>query len=140
VVRGSGRTGGAMSELKACPFCRVTKGIKIIQLDRSNWEVFCENCRSGQSYFASKSTAMEWWNTRPIEDALRKERDELREMVDEMADIMQSVKNMTYLNPGFYLHRHLDENICMGDELTFEIILGRVDKALKANNALKGGE
>ena len=51
-------------KLLPCPFCGDPKYIQLLQLDRSNWEVFCEKCKCGQSYFTSKDVAIEWWNTR----------------------------------------------------------------------------
>ena len=59
-----------MSEIKRCPFCGGE-----IKPD-GHIEYICETCDLWV-------ISLEWWNTRPIEDTLRAERDELMEILKE---------------------------------------------------------
>lgn len=72
-------------ELKPCPFCggeaTLTKNEK-----SSIFYVFCKEClRYGVGDEISKK-AVEYWNARPIEDALRAKNKRLREVLERISD------------------------------------------------------
>ena len=91
-------------ELKACPFCGKTAYIKAIDNGKNGYNVVCENddCTGYGPWDLGKSGATETWNTRPLEDALRKqlaERDAtLGEMVrlgfDNVGDVIETIKGI----------------------------------------------
>jgi len=63
-----------MDELKLCPFCgrKAEKGE-----DRESYEcVMCKDC-TATVYSMDEDTDVELWNTRPIEDELRKRIEDL---------------------------------------------------------------
>lgn len=63
-----------MTEFKPCPFC----GSADIHDDDSSW-FWCMDCGYGFEYGSGWKTGwVEQWNTRPIEDALRAEVEQLR--------------------------------------------------------------
>lgn len=61
-----------MPELKNCPFCRG-------EASTTDNTVGCDTC--GAMMFSSPCNQDKEWNTRPIEDALRREVEELRGVV-----------------------------------------------------------
>ena len=67
------------SELKACPFCG-EEG-KIVK-DRLGWRVMCSDplhCGYGLTgQYTSEEAGIKKWNTRPREEALQKQLDDLR--------------------------------------------------------------
>ena len=62
-----------MSKIKRCPFC----GGEINFDGYVGDEYVCETCDLW-------GISLEWWNTRPIEDTLRAERDELLKTLSEI--------------------------------------------------------
>jgi hypothetical protein len=59
-------------ELKACPFC---DGLNISMFYWDNalvWKIVCLNCGC-EKLNVDKLFLIRWWNTRPLEDALRKQ-------------------------------------------------------------------
>lgn len=69
-----------MSELKPCPFCGSTN-IKLH--DEISHAVWCQECFSEVESIDIES-AIELWNTRPIEDALQARIAELEAYIDEL--------------------------------------------------------
>lgn len=63
------------AELKGCPFCGEPPGTEVASQDGSV-AVFCR--RNDCLASADVSDVVRWWNTRPIEDALRAENERLR--------------------------------------------------------------
>ena len=66
-----------MSELKNCPFCGTKAVSSVFSVDVYNWyeeKVCCENC----SCIISHPQAIQMWNTRPAEDALKAENESLK--------------------------------------------------------------
>ena len=62
-----------MSELKRCPFCGDGADyIQILGNYKSPHEVYCFTCNGGITEGRSKDGVIHNWNTRPIEDELRK--------------------------------------------------------------------
>ena len=68
-----------MSEIKECPFCGSEDTVRLPYNDRADVER-CLNCNL--SIVVPFGFTM--WNNRPIEDALRAERDEARAMVEKL--------------------------------------------------------
>lgn len=79
-----------MSELKECPFCgQQPKETKYREFGKNPREYSLYHCLNEgcPSYFTKPgSMTAEDWNTRPIEDALRADRDEAREMVERLIE------------------------------------------------------
>ena len=63
-------------EVKSCPFCG-GKEVKLFK-DGSIWVVECMQCLAKVGATA-EADVLDFWNSRPIEDALQKELDEARE-------------------------------------------------------------
>ena len=61
-----------MSELKACPFCGSTD-LATESFGERRHCVVCEKCECSTGYMLDDDEAIEAWNTRPLEDALRAE-------------------------------------------------------------------
>jgi hypothetical protein len=62
-------------ELRECPFCGFN-GVEVKGNDLRGWFCECPQCWGGiKDHCASEAEAAEDWNTRPVEDALRAERD-----------------------------------------------------------------
>ena len=74
-----------MSELKPCPFCGGTE-IRGPEYAAPDHWIECERCEIIITSRERKS-AIKLWNRRPIEDALRAERDELQDEVDRLKRI-----------------------------------------------------
>ena len=69
-----------IEDLKACPFCKCTEIVAGKDYTRGNYRVDCLGC-SAFITAPSLELAIQYWNTRPIEDALRAELAALREHV-----------------------------------------------------------
>jgi len=73
-----------VSELKPCPFCNKTNKLRVLSEGQINavFGVVCYNCCCQFHCRADSETdAKIVWNTRPIEDALRAEIDQLKHQV-----------------------------------------------------------
>ena len=75
-----------MSEIKPCPFC----GEKPMPT-YANKNRFC--CPTNHCPNAYYSFTKEQWNTRPVEDALRSERDEWRKDAEKLAKLVESTRH-----------------------------------------------
>jgi len=81
-----------MSDLKPCPFCGKEPNQTSTELgDRPCFYYECENpkcCAAEMGWHDTEQEAIDAWNTRPIEDALRKEISQLqadnRSLVEQM--------------------------------------------------------
>lgn len=95
------------AEIKACPFCEGTgrvekkwQGRSPIINDNEDYAYFvvCNSCACEGPWRKTESGAIREWNTRPIEDALRAERDELRTRyagaVNVGANMMTEITNL----------------------------------------------
>ena len=86
-----------MSELKPCPRCgdeaqMLGSDSELLRLCR----VICmnENCLTTTAINTkTRAEAARLWNTRPIEDTLRAERDELREELEEHKAMLSTVRS-----------------------------------------------
>jgi hypothetical protein len=74
--------------LKPCPFC----GDDGVLDERSSYTVECSVCGSVGWLPGINQDGKPDWNTRPIEDALRTERDELRRMLDAVLALEERVE------------------------------------------------
>jgi len=66
------------AELKACPFCGSTD-LATESFGERRHCVVCEKCECSTGYMLDDDEAIEAWNTRPLEDALRAEIAQLQE-------------------------------------------------------------
>ena len=76
-----------MSELKPCPFCGISEHVHLISEEESCavlYYAYCAGCAHEGEGFTTKERAISWWNTRPIEDSLRREAEELRAALDKL--------------------------------------------------------
>ena len=69
-------------ELKACPFCG-SEDITIESFGEQRITACCSTCECNTGYMRDNLEAIESWNTRPIEDALRAELELSRKIADE---------------------------------------------------------
>ena len=67
-----------MNQLKACPFCG-SNDIEVKQYYNDGWYWFvtCKNCKA-EKIHQFKGVAIQEWNTRPAEDALKAEVERLK--------------------------------------------------------------
>ena len=65
-----------MRELKPCPFCGENPKVKQAGFGDGKQEYTIFHCKCGERYMH-----MSYWNTRPIEDALRAENERLRSLL-----------------------------------------------------------
>ena len=88
-----------MSEiLKPCPFCG---GKNVLSTELQDGLPFIAYCQCGAENEAEN------WNTRPLEDELRKRIAELEELVDELVDSGDNLFDS--LNPIAWKHEWLDK-------------------------------
>jgi hypothetical protein len=89
-----------MSDLKPCPFCGESDQMEEDGSWCDAWG--CTSCITSNGYVVN-------WNSRPIEDRLRKERDELKadlRRLGELYDIRLSVQPAEFID---ILAKHRDE-------------------------------
>ena len=72
-----------MSEMKPCPFCG-KEDLYFEQDEEGETNIVCDWCEYKTRIFQTIGDAARWWNTRPIEDGLRKRIAELEGLVDEL--------------------------------------------------------
>lgn len=63
-------------ELRSCPFCGGNKFME--QYYNDDVRIRCKKCGLTADYYTKLEYAINGWNTRPIEDALRAENERLR--------------------------------------------------------------
>ena len=83
------------NELKPCPFCRALEPQKIMFCDDLyGWiyRVQCVNCKAMVESLADMEKAIQQWNTRPAEDALKAEVERLKEALQDIADECQQAR------------------------------------------------
>lgn len=82
-----------MFDLKPCPFC----GSENAKLDNDYLPKYfvpkCKDCGLSHGLFDSYKQAIEAWNYRPIEDALRAENERLRAMISSVYVVAPTPKN-----------------------------------------------
>lgn len=102
-----------MSDLKPCPFCGGEVQLCNIDGDRSYefsyyYEIVCRHCGlSNKSIYANRdrveNAAIEHWNTRPIDDALRKKISQLqadnRSLVEQMNQMAMNMDHKSGNSP-----------------------------------------
>jgi Lar family restriction alleviation protein len=91
-----------MSEAKPCPFCGKNTAILCEPENEDEYGVMCNYCGAQGGLDEDGEYAIVLWNTRPIEDALRAELDELRERY-RWRDMASAPKDGTFI-----LIRHKD--------------------------------
>ena len=73
-----------VTEIKPCPFCGSLSNYPgnidprpkvMVVLETERWYVSCGYCHTRGMEAATAQGAINWWNTRPIEDKLKEERD-----------------------------------------------------------------
>ena len=72
-----------MSGMKPCPFCG-KEDLYFEQDEEGETNIVCDWCEYKTRIFQTIGDAARWWNTRPIEDDLRKRIAELEWLVDEL--------------------------------------------------------
>lgn len=108
-----------MSELKNCPFC----GRDAIRNDKKSYIGVAVSCGNKACHLSRSRIPKKGWNTRPIEDALRAENEQLRADNARMREALEAIEMHTneYIDKGANYPEYLDEII-------------------KTIKALKGGE
>lgn len=89
-------------ELKPCPFCGSEVTIRYVRgfgMDTGNW-IGCNNC--GHSYMWADESGIEIWNTRPLEDSLRKQLEECKRLMGE-----QGMETIHQSSRRFYIEKQL---------------------------------
>ena len=94
-------------EWRGCPICNGEMEWLDNELDSS---FVCQKCGYFTDFdgFTTKEEMLEWWNTRPLEDALRAERDAAVSMVERLIEAGQLMM-MAYSAP-YYDHIAPREN------------------------------
>ena len=89
-----------MEALRACPFCG--EDCATLMEDHRGCEIICENpdCDDMSEANWTREHAIEIWNTRPIEDALRAQVDALVELVRAQKHRAESVEWDQGYTPG----------------------------------------
>jgi Lar family restriction alleviation protein len=77
-----------LNELKPCPFCgeraKVLRNRSAGGIGRDGYYVQCELCHAEGPFDFGKSGAIEQWNTRPMDDQLRVDAQQLSEALEDM--------------------------------------------------------
>ena len=84
-----------MSELKLCPKCK-GKNIEIFEYTPTHWfRGHCTDCNYSSSigWFKTPEEAEREWNTRPVEDAMQVEIEDIKLMLKKANDIFESCCN-----------------------------------------------
>lgn len=80
-----------MSELKACPFCGVVPELETQHTIGVFYFYKCPNCAVSGGLGFDKNEAKNYWNTRPLEDALTAENAKLREALEKLMKTGQDI-------------------------------------------------
>ena len=72
-----------MSGMEPCPFCG-KEDLYFEQDEEGETNIVCDWCEYKTRIFQTIGDAARWWNTRPIEDDLRKRIAELEAVVDKL--------------------------------------------------------
>lgn len=75
-------------ELKPCPFCK--DGTPNITHRFIGITIRC-SCGAHSEYFNTEEEAINAWNTRPIEDALRQENEQLKAFIEDITTLNDEV-------------------------------------------------
>ena len=84
-------------ELKPCPFCRALEPQKIMFCDDLyGWiyRVQCVNCKAMVESLADMEKAIQQWNTRPAEEALKAEVERLKDRLERFRNVLHDVAVM----------------------------------------------
>jgi hypothetical protein len=88
-------------ELRECPFCGGTHSINVINFITGDSFRKCDICRAEAPETKTPEEAAEKWNTRPAEDALKAEVEELRYIVEQFSTWYNEGGCPKCLNPDF---------------------------------------
>ena len=93
-------------ELKPCPFCGGKATLVYFDVDDGGkWQVICDDCGACSDYYDEEwnpdnllkgNEAVESWNRRPIEDALKDKNEHLRKALENIKDELEMFQDKVY--------------------------------------------
>lgn len=128
-------------ELKPCPFCGALEPQKIMFCDDIiGWEYIlqCEFCSARITSHADMDDAIRKWNTRPSEEALKAEVEELAGYVKRFRETLAEVAQMANNSDQEQIFEKCRD--ALRDVYLEEIFRDKFDQILHEPKTEKGGE
>ena len=113
-----------MSGMKPCPFCG-KEDLYFEQDEEGETNIVCDWCEYKTRIFQTIGDAARWWQTRPIEDELRKRIAELRE------------DNATLGDSNAWIKQNY-EDLERDYGVMYDKMCARIDKVTAENKVLEG--
>ena len=113
-----------MSGMKPCPFCG-KEDLYFEQDEEGETNIVCDWCEYKTRIFQTIGDAARWWQTRPIEDALRKRIAELEE------------DNRSFGDSNMWLKQNY-EDLERDYGVMYDKMCARIDKVTAENKVLEG--